>query len=65
MVIIALLRDDFNFVVPTAGRRMHYIANHDAFAYEADSTRLVLFGEEGHAFLSKDMGEKLHEIIGW
>lgn len=46
-------------------RRMRYIANHDAFAYEADSTRLVLFGEEGHAFLSKDMGEKLHEIIGW
>lgn len=45
-------------------RRMRYIANHGAFAYEADVAHWVLFGEEGHAFLSKDMWEKLHEIIG-
>lgn len=45
-------------------RRMRYIANHDAFAYEADVAHWVLFGEEGHAFLSRDMWEKLHEIIG-
>lgn len=45
-------------------RRMRYIANHDAFAYEADITHWVLFGKEGHAFLSKDMWEKLHSIIG-
>lgn len=44
-------------------RRMRYIANHDAVAYEADITHWVLFGKEGHAFLSKDMWEKLHEII--
>ena len=43
-------------------RRMRYIANHDAFAYEADLTHWVLFGKEGHAFLSKDMWEKLHEM---
>ena len=45
-------------------RRMRYIANHEAFAYEADITHWVLWGKEGHAFLSKDMWEKLHEIIG-
>ena len=44
-------------------RRMRYIANHEAFAYEADVAHWVLFGEEGHAFLSRDMWEKLHEII--
>ena len=44
-------------------RRMRYIANHEAFAYEADLTHWVLFGKEGHAFLSRDMWEKLHEII--
>lgn len=44
-------------------RRMRYIANHEAFAYEADITHWVLFGKEGHAFLSKDMWEKLHKII--
>ena len=44
-------------------RRMRYIANHDAFAYEADITHWVLFGKEGHAFLSKGTWEKLHEII--
>ena len=45
-------------------RRMRYIANHDAFAYEADFAHLVLFGEEGHAFLSVGMRDKLREIIG-
>lgn len=44
-------------------RRMRYIANHEAFAYEADVTHWVLFGNEGHAFLSRDMWEKLHKII--
>lgn len=44
-------------------RHMRYIANHEAFAYEADITHWVLFGKEGHAFLSKDMWEKLHKIV--
>ena len=44
-------------------RRMRYISNHDAFAYDADITHWVLFGKEGHAFLSKETREKLHEII--
>ncbi len=44
-------------------RRMRYVANHEAFAYEADIAHWVLFGEEGHAFLSRDVWEKLHEII--
>ena len=45
-------------------RRMRYIANHEAFAYEADITHWVLFGKEGHAFLSSSLGQKLQEIIG-
>lgn len=45
-------------------RRMRYIANHEALAYEADAAHWVLFGEEGHAFLSKSVWEALHEIIG-
>ncbi|MBR2890259.1 MAG: hypothetical protein IKC09_08310 [Oscillospiraceae bacterium] len=45
-------------------RRMRYIANHEAFAYEADAAHWVLFGEEGHVFLSTDVWKKLHEIIG-
>lgn len=45
-------------------RRMRYIANHEAFAYEADATHWVLFGKEGHAFLSSDLRQKLQEIIG-
>lgn len=45
-------------------RRMRYIANHDAFAYKADAAHWVLFGKEGHAFLSGDLYNKLHEIIG-
>lgn len=45
-------------------RRMRYIANHEAFAYEADATHWVLFGKEGHAFLSKNTWKTLHEIIG-
>lgn len=44
-------------------RRMRYIANHEAFAYEGDLTHWVLFGKEGHAFLSRDVWEKLREII--
>ena len=45
-------------------RRMRYIENHDAFAYEADAAHWVLFGEEGHAFLSRNTAKKLHELIG-
>ena len=45
-------------------RRMRYIANHEAFAYEADRTHWVLFGKEGHAFLSSDLQQKLQEILG-
>jgi hypothetical protein len=44
-------------------RRMRYIANHDAFAYEADAAHWVLFGEEGHAFLTKETWEQLHEFF--
>jgi len=45
-------------------RHMRYIANHEAFAYEADLTHWVLFGKEGHAFLSSDLGQKLQKILG-
>ena len=45
-------------------RRMRYIASHEAFAYEADVTHWVLFGKEGHTFLSKDTWEKLHATVG-
>lgn len=45
-------------------RRMRWIENHDSLAYEADPTHWVLFGEEGHAFLSRDVWERLHGIIG-
>ena len=44
-------------------RRMRYVANHDAFAYEADIAHWVLFGNEGHAFLSKDVRDQLDEIL--
>lgn len=45
-------------------RRMRFIANHDAFAYEADVAHWVLFGKEGHAFVSVDLRKELSEIIG-
>ena len=45
-------------------RRMRYIVNHDAFAYESDLTHWVFFGKEGHSFLSEDTGIKLREITG-
>ena len=45
-------------------RRMRFIGNHDAFAYEADLTHWVLFGKEGHAFISNSLRQKLLEIIG-
>ena len=44
-------------------RRMRYISNHWALAYEADITHWVLFGKEGHAFLSKNTWDRLNEII--
>lgn len=45
-------------------RRMRWIQNHDAIAYEADATHWVLSGEEGHSFLSDDVRRKLYEMIG-
>ena len=45
-------------------RRMRYIENHDAFAYEADASHWVLFGKEGHAFLSRDVWEQLRKFTG-
>lgn len=45
-------------------RRMRYIENHEAFAYEADPAHWVLFGDESHAFLSKQTWEQLRAIIG-
>ena len=44
-------------------RRMRYIGNHDAFAYEADITHWVFFGKEGHVFLTREIWEELREII--
>ena len=43
-------------------RRMRCIANHQAFAYEADLAHWVLFGKEGHAFLPRDIWEELQEF---
>lgn len=45
-------------------RRMRWIQNHDAIAYEADADHWVLFGDEGHSFLSNDVRRKLYEMIG-
>lgn len=45
-------------------RRMRWIQNHDAIAYEADAGHWVLFGDEGHSFLSNDVRRKLYEMIG-
>ena len=45
-------------------RRMRYIENHNAFAYEADGSHWVLFGNEGHAFLEQDTIQKLGDYIG-
>ena len=44
-------------------RRMRYIQNHDAFAYEADVGHWVLFGKEGHAFLNRETAKELEEIL--
>lgn len=44
-------------------RRMRFIANHDAFAYEADIAHWVLFGKEGHSFLSNDLRDQLNEMM--
>ena len=45
-------------------RRMRYIENHGSFAYDTDSAHWVLFGKEGHVFLSDSLHQKLREIIG-
>jgi len=44
-------------------RRMRYIANHEAFVYEANAAHWVLFGEAGHAFLSNELQAQLHTLI--
>ena len=45
-------------------RRMRYIENHGALAYEADIGHWVFTGEESHVFLSRDVEIQLREIIG-
>lgn len=45
-------------------RHMRWIQNHDALAYEADLAHWVLFGEEGHVFLSSEVRRALYKIIG-
>lgn len=45
-------------------RRMRYIENHGALAYEADIAHWVLSGEESHAFLSREVEDQLRQIIG-
>lgn len=44
-------------------RHMRYIENHHALAYKADLFHWVLFGKEGHAFLSRDIWQKLESFI--
>lgn len=45
-------------------RRMRYVENHDAIVYDADLTHWVLFGEEGHAFLTGDICSQFRQLIG-
>lgn len=45
-------------------RRMRYIENHDAFAYEADFAHWVLFGDEAHVFFSGEICSQLRQLIG-
>lgn len=45
-------------------RRYRYVENHDAFAYEADPTHWVLFGKEGHAFISGDICNQFRQLLG-
>ena len=45
-------------------RHMRFIENHGAFAYEADALHWVLFGDEGHAFLSHQTDKQLRQLIG-
>lgn len=44
-------------------RHMRYIENHDALAYDADLFHWVLFGKEGHAFLSRETSEQLGSFL--
>lgn len=44
-------------------RRLRFIPNHDAFAYEADFCHWVLFGGEGHSFLSDDLRHQLSDYL--
>ena len=44
-------------------RHMRFIENHGALAYEADSLHWVLFGDEGHAFLSHETDKQLRQLI--
>ncbi len=45
-------------------RSMRYVENHDGFVYDADSTHWVLFGDEGHAFLSGETAKAFRHLIG-
>ena len=45
-------------------RRYRYVENHDAFAYEADGTHWVLFGEESHAFVSGETIRQFRRMLG-
>ena len=44
-------------------RHMRFIDNHGALAYKADALHWVLFGDEGHAFLSQEMDKQLRQLI--
>lgn len=44
-------------------RKLRYIPNHDAFAYEADLAHWVLFGAEGHSFLSNELRHQLSDYL--
>ena len=46
-------------------RRMDFMSNHGGLAYDADASHWVLFGEQGHAFLSKETRDNLEKIIGY
>ena len=45
-------------------RRMRYVENHDAIVYDADPTHWVLFGTEGHAFLTGDICGQFRQLVG-
>ena len=44
-------------------RSMRYVENHDAVVYNADSAHWVLFGDEGHAFLSYELRRHIRQLM--